>query len=77
MKKVQIPYELFLMLIKYFYCEMYEYEDSIKKELEKKLNLLVMHDTYSKYRTAPTEQEREEARKKYLDEKGIPESFRW
>ena len=28
-------------------------------------------------KTAPTEQEREQARKKYLDERGVPESFRW
>lgn len=56
---------------------MYEYEDDIKSELEKKLNLMVMREYYTTYKTAPTEQEREKARKKYLDEKGVPESFRW
>ena len=42
-----------------------------------KLNLMVMREYYNAYKTAPTEQEREEARKKYLDERGVPESFRW
>lgn len=56
---------------------MYEFEDEIKNELERKLNSLVMREYYTAYKIAPTEQEREEARKKYLDEKGVPESFRW
>lgn len=77
MKNVQISKELFVKLIKYHHFEMYEFEDEIKNELEKKLNSIVMHEHYTTYKTAPTEQEREEARKKYLDEKGVPESFRW
>lgn len=56
---------------------MYEFEDEIKSELEKKLNLAAMREYYTAYKTAPTEQEREEARKKYLDERGVPDSFRW
>ena len=28
-------------------------------------------------KTAPTEEEREQARKEYLDRRGVPESFRW
>lgn len=38
---------------------------------------MVMRENYTAYKTAPIEQEREEARKKYLDEKGIPTDFRW
>ena len=34
-------------------------------------------ELYKKYKTAETEEEREEARQKYLDSRGIPESFRW
>ena len=34
-------------------------------------------ELYTTYKTAPTEEEREKARQKYLDSKGIPESFRW
>ena len=77
MKKVQISRDLFIKLIKYHHFDIYEYEDDIKSEFEKKLNLMVMREYYTTYKTAPTEQEREEARKKYLDEKGVPESFRW
>lgn len=77
MKKVQISRDLFIKLIKYHHFDIYEYEDDIKSELEKKLNLMVMREYYTTYKTAPTEQEREEARKKYLDEKGVPGSFRW
>ena len=77
MKNVQISKELFVKLIKYHHFEMYEFEDEIKNDLEKKLNSIVMREHYTTYKTAPTEQEREEARKKYLDERGVPESFRW
>ena len=52
-------------------------EREIKKELQMKLDRITMRSYYTKYKTAETEQEREEARKKYLDEKGVPKSFRW
>lgn len=77
MKNIQISKDLFIKLIKYHHFDMYEYEDEIKSELEKKLNLAAMREYYTAYKTAPTEQEREEARKKYLDERGVPDSFRW
>lgn len=77
MKNIRISKDLFIKLIKYHHFNMYEFEDEIKSELEKKLNSMVMREYYTTYKTAPTEQESEEARKKYLDEKGVPESFRW
>ena len=77
MKNVQISKDLFIKLVKYYHFEMYELEDEIRDELEKKLNSLVMREYYTAYKTAPTDTEREEARKKYLDERGVPESFRW
>lgn len=52
-------------------------ETEIKQELEKKLDKMVMRDLYGKFKTAPTEEEREQARKEYLDRRGVPESFRW
>ena len=52
-------------------------EREIKRELEKKLDKMVMRDLYGKFKTAPTEEEREQARKEYLDRRGVPESFRW
>ena len=49
----------------------------IKQGLEKKLDAMVMRELYTKYKTAPTEEEKEMAQKEYLDRRGVPESFRW
>ena len=69
MKNVQIPYDLFVALL--------HYEDEIKQGLEQKLEAMVRHEWYAKYKTAPTPEEREAARQRYLDERGVPQSFRW
>ena len=76
-RNVQIPYELFFLLLQYFLMENYQSEEIIRQGLEKKLNAMVDRELYSKYKTAPTEEEREKARKEYLDRRGISESFRW
>ena len=57
--------------------EDYEKEPEIRKALNEKLELLVMHENYTKCKTAPTAEEREKARQEYLDAKGIHPSFRW
>ena len=78
MKNVQIPYELFVALLRYHlvvedgFCA-----EEIRQGLEKKLDSMVRHELYTKYKTAPTEEEREKARKEYLDKRGVPDSFRW
>ncbi len=85
MKNIQIKQELFIKLIQYFYSEeigydneeLFDLEREIKSELQKKLDKVSMRSYYTVYKTASTEQEREEARKKYLDERGVPESYRW
>ena len=85
MKNIQIKQELFVKLIQYFYSEeigydneeLFDLEREIKAELQKKLDKVSMRSYYTTYKTAPTEQEREQARKKYLDERGVPESYRW
>ena len=41
------------------------------------LDAMVMRELYTKYKTAPTEEEKEKARKEYLDRRGVPESFQW
>lgn len=76
-RNVQIPYELFFQLLQYFLMENYKGEEIIRKGLEKKLNAMVDRELYSKYKTAPTEEEREKFRQEYLERKGIPENFRW
>lgn len=77
MKNVQISQELFIALMKYFLLEQEELLPEIKEGLEKKLDTLVMRELYTKYKTAPSEEEREKARLEYLDKRGVPESFRW
>ena len=76
MKNVQITYELFLELIKYHLLESDADTEKIKKELTNKIDALVMRELYSKYKTAPTEEEKEKARKEYLDRRGVPDTFR-
>ena len=73
MKNVMIPEELFGKIIKYHLQE----ADDIRKGLEKKLDAMVNREAYSKFKTAPTEEEREKFRQEYLDRKGMQESFRW
>ena len=77
MKKVQISQELFFSIMKYLLLDEGELLPEIQKGLEQKLDALVMRELYTKYKTAPTEQEKEEARRKYLDKRGVPDSFRW
>jgi hypothetical protein len=76
-RNVQIPYELFFQLLQYFLMENYESEEKIRQGLERKLDTMVNRELYSKYKTAPTEEEREKYRQEYLDRRGIPENFRW
>lgn len=77
MKNVQISYELFLELIKYHLLDVESDTENIKKQLTNKVDALVMRELYSKYKTALTEEEKEKARKEYLDRRGISENFRW
>ncbi len=76
-KNVQIPYELFLDLVRYHLLDFTENEEKIRRGLERKLNAMCDRELYKKYKTAEAENEREEARQKYLDSRGVPNSFRW
>ena len=76
-KNVQISYELFINLIKFHLFGFDENEAKIRIDLERKLNTMCEREFYTKYKTAGTDAEREEARQKYLDSRGIPEDFRW
>ena len=76
-KSVQIPYELFFQLLQFFLMDNYDGEEIIRLGFEKKLDAMVMRELYTKYKTAPTEEEKEKARKEYLDRRGVLESFRW
>ena len=56
-----------MQLLRFHLVEDESCEREIKQELEKKLDRMVMRDLYGKFKTAPTEEEREPARKEYLD----------
>ena len=77
MKNVQIPQELFFKLIGYFFLDRFGEEESIKKGLMDKIDMMAKHDIYTKSKTAPTEEEREKSRKEYLDRVGMHPDFRW
>ena len=77
MKQVQISEDLFLSLIKYHILEYYNEEEKIVERLQEKFDRVVNRSLYTKYKTAPTEEEKEKARQEYLNRKGIHSSFRW
>lgn len=79
MKNVQIAEELFMNVIKLLVLEIDDDDlrEETCKQLEEKLDKLVQRDLYTQYKTATTEEEREKARREYLNKKGIPEKFRW
>mgnify|MGYP001623516808 CR=1 FL=1 len=77
MRNVQISQELFMLLLRFHLAEDESCEREIKQELEKKLDRMVMRDLFGKSKTAPTQEEREQARKEYLDRRGVSEKFRW
>ena len=76
MKNVQIPQELFSSIVRYFLLNQEELLPEIRKGVEKKMDALAMRELYSQYKTAPTEDIRQQARQEYLDRRGVPESFR-
>lgn len=78
-KSIQITQKLFLELAQYFLLENQEpeREEAIKKGLSDKLEAMIKHDLYTKYKTAPTPEQQEQARQEYLEKAGIPNSFRW
>jgi integrase len=58
-------------------CTAFDVLPEIKKGLEDKLEAMVRRELYTKYKTAPTEEEREKARQEYLKKVGMHRSFRW
>ena len=77
MKSVQSPYDLFIDLAMYHLRGEDDYEEEICQGLEQKLDAMLNRQLYSRYKTAPTKEEREQARQEYLDRRGVPQSYRW
>mgnify|MGYP004519961367 CR=1 FL=1 len=79
-KQIQIPEKLFTMMAAFVLIENYRTEEhakDIEKGIYEKLDRMQEHDLYTKYKCAPTEEQKEKARKEYLEKKGIHPSFRW
>lgn len=79
-KNRMISNELMMALIKYHVLDMKDNEEInnlIISELEEKLSKMSRHEDYTKSKKAPTEEEREEYRQKYLDAVGMHRDFRW
>lgn len=77
-KNIQIPQELFINLCRYFLLQDTEPSEAIIKGLESKLEAIMRHELYTSYKdTKLSPEERQEARKRYLDSVGMHDSFRW
>lgn len=78
-KTVKIDLQTFIRLMRYFTLDDHSNElyEEIKRDIDSKADKLYRHELYSQSKTAESEQERETARKKYLDEIGMRDSFRY
>lgn len=78
-KNIQIPIETFYSLCRIFLLDEADEDDyqAIRNVLSDKLDALVRRETYTVYKTAESPEEREKARRKYLDMVGMRESYRW
>lgn len=76
-KNRQIPYDLFVDLVLYHLNGEDDFDEEIRQGLEQKLDAILNRQLYSQYKTAPTEEEREQARQEYLARRGVPQSYRW
>ena len=83
MANIQIPEDLFYDILRYYIIS--SKGEDVPEELDKrvfdglsdKVQKITDRELYTAYKTAPTEEEREKARQKYLDSKGIPKNVRW
>ena len=76
-RKVQIPEKVFYELVKFHLLGETNAEEEIKTHLMKKLDALAEHQLYTRSKKAASQNEREQARKEYLERRGISAAFRW
>lgn len=77
MRSVNISIVLFFYLYDYFIYGDESKHDEITARLKEKMNRMQLRKLYSDSKTSDTEEEREAARKEYLDRVGVPEDFRY
>lgn len=77
---VQIPYDLFLDLVRVHLAEVDDPETlgRVRTGVQAKFDAMTARDLYGvMHDPEKTAAEREDARQRYLDQRGIPASFRW
>lgn len=77
MGTVKISDELFWRLLTYLEGRDDPDGTALCREMEAKADRMIAHDLYTAYKTAETPEERDAARQKYLDRRGVPEDLRW
>lgn len=82
-KQVQIPLKTFtgLLLLTEDLLSNSEIDynkiKQLNQDLHNKLKAMNKRNLYTKYKTAPTKEEKEKARNEYLDEVGMNKDFRY
>lgn len=79
-KQIQIDFDLFCDLLAYFsdnesVSDKAKY-DEIYQKLSDKAEKIINRELFTRYKRAPTAEEREKYRQMYLDQRGISQSFR-
>lgn len=83
-KNVQIPLELWERLceLHLHFNELEEWEvnellNHIEQGIRQKQEAIARRESYTQYKSGVTPDDREAARQQYLDQRGIPNGFRW
>lgn len=77
MGEIRISKKLFYLLYNHHVNDVKDNDMEIKKLLEEKWERMGNRFLYTQSKTAETEEEREKARREYLDRRGIREDFRY
>lgn len=75
MSNIQISRNLFELLCAYFFDDDHFLADEIRRQLGDKLEKMYYRDLFSRYKSA-SGSDREQLRRAYLDNRGIPGGFR-
>jgi hypothetical protein len=85
-KQITLPAEFFITAVKLHTAlndvepdvgVVYAHHARLGQLIDDKISAMNRREAYSASKSAESPEEREAARKKYLDMVGIPESFRW
>ena len=71
MKKVQISYDLFMKLMRYFCLEKEDLHDEIRQAIEAKIDSMASRQRYAQAMAAGDDQERRELLQEYYDKKNL------